>query len=135
MTSLNEQHPNARRTLIATRDQDGRKIVLVYLANGSCARLFRKDFKRLMRLGVSPNWCLNKDGTGNYGYVRAPVPAEFGWSATLMMLARMIVSPRLRGHVIRYRDGNPLNLRRDNLEMVKRATRAKAREHLLQAAA
>lgn len=88
-----------------------------------------------MRLGVSPNWFLNKDGTGNYGYVRAHVPVGFGWTGPLMMLARMIVPPRSRGQLIRYRDGNPLNLRRDNLEVVRRATGAKAREHLLEVAA
>lgn len=134
MFPLNSQYPTARRALIATRDQDGRRIVLVYLANGAYARLFRTDFKRLVRLGVSPNWFLNVAGSGTHSYVRAAVPASFGWAGTPAMISRLIVSPRSRGQVVRHRDGNPLNLRRDNLEIVRRQTGAKAREHLLEAA-
>lgn len=94
-TFLNPRYPAARRPIVSTRDQDGRRIAIVHLPHGACARLY---LKRLMRVGVSPNWCLNVNGSGTGSYVRAGVPAAFGWTGTLLTLARMIVSPRLRGH-------------------------------------
>jgi len=126
-TSLNKQFPAARRPLILTEDDDGAKIVQVHLAGGDFAKVFADDFTKLMALGLSPNWFLNDNG-GDRVYVRTHMPLEKGWTGNIITVARFIRPVPLRGLIVRHLDGRPLNLRRDNLFVSERRSRAKARE-------
>jgi hypothetical protein len=111
------------RTPKFTTDGDGEAIVLVSLANHrEPAKLFASDFEGLMRQGVSGMWTLNSNGYGSE-YVRCPASGK----GRLFTVARLIVRPA-KGQVIRYRDGNRLNLRRDNL--IVRSGRALNRERM-----
>jgi len=99
------------RTPIRTVDRDGAEIVLVPLANHHLpAKLLADDFDRLVSDGVSLAWTFNDNGSG-YGYVRTYSGAVAG---KLTSIARLIVNAG-RGKVVKYRDGDRLNLRRDNL--------------------
>lgn len=77
--------------------------------------LDRPDFEALMRAGVPLLWTFNPSRHGGRAYVRA------GHSETpgnLVILARVIMEAGA-GEMVRYRDGNTLNLRRENLRLVK----------------
>lgn len=92
-------------------DHDGEAVVLVPLANHpEPAKLLQADFNRLMELGYSDQWTYNPAGTG-HPYVRCSNSRVAGANETV---ARVILEPG-RGHVVRYRDGNRLNLRFENL--------------------
>lgn len=96
---------------IHTTDDHGTPIVLVPLASHPIpAQVDAEDFDRLIAQGVSLFWTLNWSGTG-YPYVRCSNPRVAGHLTTV---ARLIlnVGP---GRVVKYRDGNRLNLRRSNL--------------------
>jgi hypothetical protein len=91
------------RAPIEARDRDGRAILLVPLANSSHeARILPEDYQALVAQGVSPHWCLN-------GAVKVAA-----WPRNVQRVARLIMAPH--GDVqVRHRDGDRLNLRRDNL--------------------
>ncbi len=100
-----------QRKPIFTTDADGNAIVLVPLANhASPAKLFADDFDRLMTDGYSDQWTLNT-AKGGYSYVRV---ANSQVAGCLESVARLVTNAG-RGQVVRYRDGNRLNLRQDNL--------------------
>ncbi|GLS43734.1 hypothetical protein [Methylobacterium brachythecii] len=88
-------------------DRDGKPIVCVPLANSDAvARIFPKDYERLLAEGRSGNWTLN------CGHVKAP-----DWRTGPKRVARLVAGPK--GDVrVRHRDRDPLNLRSDNLEAV-----------------
>lgn len=117
----------ARRPVRFVEDMDGQEIALVTLKGGDVAKLFTDDYERLMDVGVSPNWFLNRDGSGARGYVRTHVPARFGWG-NVAQVARLITQPVMRGLILRYADGDRLNLRRDNLVAREGRTNATAWE-------
>ena len=114
--------------------KDGTRIVHVPLANGLRATVDAADFDRLMRLGLRPTWVFNDNGRGCH-FVRSRFPLGIG-TPNNIQVARAIMAPP-PGCVVKYSDGNPLNLRRNNLWVVERASRAKAREQFweMQAAA
>lgn len=91
-----------------TTDPDGHAVVAVPLARGDRpARVDPQDFRRLIDLGLSPAWTFNSNGQQN-AYVRAMMNGK------LCTAARMIMNAG-RGDQVSYRDGDPTNLRRDNL--------------------
>jgi hypothetical protein len=110
-----------RRTLA-----DGSRIAEVPLRDGGFVTVDHDDLARILSLGISPAWSLNSNG-GRQRYVRAQAPRALG-VPSLVQVARVIMEPP-SGRVLKYRDGNRLNLRRANfyLEEPGRTT-AKARE-------
>lgn len=106
-----------RRKVRFTTDQDGKHIVLVPLANQSTpAKLLLEDFKTIIDAGYTSQWTANSDGKG-HAYVRCGVSNVRGQLATV---ARLIMDPPF-GYRVTYRDGDRLNLRRDNLKLEKGA--------------
>ena len=102
-----------KRTFIRALYQDGAAIVLVPLANWSVpARLLAAEFDRVIAAGFSTSWTLNHNGRGCC-YVRC---AHRNATGRLVSVPR-IVADAGSGEVVKYRDGNRLNLRRDNLEL------------------
>ena len=126
MTNITTRKTPARRRITWSTDHDGEAIVIVTLSNGEKAKLFAEDYERLVEMGISPNWTANGNGNGQF-YVRTKLTDALGWGNNAMV-SRLIAPPTTRGLVLRHRDGNRLNLRRDNLEIVERRSRAKARE-------
>lgn len=107
-----------QRMPIYTRDTDQREIALVPLANHyQPAKILKDDFIALVDAGYSANWTFNDNGSG-LQYVRCK-DAKRG---NLSSVARLILTPP-RNRVIKYRDGNHLNLRRDNLILAPRNTK------------
>ena len=87
--------------------------VQVPLANHSePAILDRADFDRLKVLGITDQYTLNGSPRGQY--VRCHLPNR---SDGLVSVARLIIEAG-RGHQVKYRDGNRLNLRKGNLYIV-----------------
>ena len=80
------------------------RIAIVPLSrNGEhSATIDLEDYELLMSLGVSPNW----QCTGGSVVARTPKGT--------MLVGRILMDAK-RGQQVRYLDGNPLNLRRDNL--------------------
>lgn len=105
------------RTPVRTLDQTGRGIVRVPLAkNMGTAVLDAADFDRLMALGLSPHWYLN--GTTTHRYVRVGLDTR----GNSVGVARLIVGLG-SGRIVRYRDGDPTNLRQANLVIAKGAAK------------
>src|SRR3954470_24858589 len=98
----------AKRTIIHTQDRDGKAIVLVPLAStAGHAKVLTEDYDALTRRGLTANWCFNSSG-GPHHYVRCQ------GDDNLLIVARVLTGAD-RGHMVRYRDGDRRNLRRDNL--------------------
>lgn len=115
------------RTPQHTTDADGAAVVLVPLANyPQPAKLLAEDFERLMLAGISHMWTLNI-GKGGHGYVRLNSHRA---GKNLISVARLVMAPRA-GQQVRYRDGDRLNLRRDNLYVTDANGLAFAREAAL----
>ncbi|MDZ4369065.1 MAG: hypothetical protein U0987_18900 [Afipia sp.] len=92
--------------------RDGAAVLLIPLArDGGVARILPADYERLLAAGLSPNWCLNRDGTGGTAYVRAALNSVAG---NLVTVARVLMAAR-PGQRVRYLDSDTRNLRRDNL--------------------
>lgn len=117
-----------RRTL-----PDGARIAELLLPGGQIVTVDEVDRERVTALGVSPVWRLNGNGRGLI-YVRAHAPKSLG-VGNIVQVARVILGPP-RGCVVKYLDGNRLNLRRSNLSIAKTTrTTAKARERFFGEAA
>jgi hypothetical protein len=95
-------------------DSDGMHCALVPLPNGDHATIYADDYARIIEGGASSNWQLNYNGSprNNRGYVKAELPGR-----DLRTVARLVMQTRYAQQV-KYRDGNPLNLRRSNLVVV-----------------
>ncbi|PPE80328.1 hypothetical protein C3941_09190 [Kaistia algarum] len=96
-----------------TADEDGSAIVVVTLMGGKKARLFAEDFDRLMEEGYSPVWDVSSSRSAPYVFIR-------GISTKRVPMLRpavadLIVHRKRRQNPATSRDGDPLNLRRDNL--------------------
>jgi len=106
-------------------DPDGTRVALVPLANSDQpARVLPEDLAEWRARGLSLLWTVNPNGRSSYTsalYVRAGCSAQPGCLATV---ARAIARAA-PGQAVKYRDGNPRNLRRDNLYVTPwpRATR------------
>lgn len=87
-------------------DHDGRHILHVPIAGTQFeAKVFPEDWQALQAAGVSPNWIFNK------GTVKAYVRGK----PSIGTVSRQLVGASGFHQQVRYRDSNPLNLRRDNL--------------------
>lgn len=77
------------------------------------AEIWKDDLDFLIRLGVSSNWTAAVSG-GQY-YVRANARNNPPSNKVLVARALLDAGP---GQIVKYVDGNPLNLRRENLRLV-----------------
>jgi hypothetical protein len=105
--------PMPKRRLVPitrTHDTDGRPIAVIPLANGGTAKMLAADWQEWNRLGLPTRWTLNPTGNG-HAYVRA---ARTRATGCLFTPARVLLEAG-RGQIVRYRDGDTSNLRRDNL--------------------
>jgi hypothetical protein len=116
----------ALRPVRFAKDVDGKAIALVTLKGGDVAKLFAEDYAELRQADISPNWFLRGNGTGR-DYVSVQAPAYFGRN-NIAQVARLLAKPPFPGLLIRYADGDRLNLRRDNLVVCRGKTNAKGRE-------
>jgi len=98
-----------------TTDADGQLLVYVALANtDQRATLYAEDYQRLMNAGFSPFWSHTTDGQGS-AYPMLNAYTERGRNR-LVTIARLLVEADA-GKRVRYVDGNPLNLRTENLRL------------------
>lgn len=103
---------------------EGGKLILVPLGRDTkaYAMIERGDYAFLVRLGLSPNWNLSAKGYPTAGATRA--------TGGRVSVARVLMDAG-PGQTVRYRDSNPRNLRRENLELVKGGHALRRdREHL-----
>ncbi len=113
------------RDPIRTTDADGTPVVRVPLAKErGVAVLHAEDFDELMRFGITARWYWNVASPG-FAYVRCKPPRNLN-CGTLLSVSRLIMEA-LPGMCVRYRDGDRLNLRRDNLYLAEDG-RARGRE-------
>lgn len=119
---------NAYRPPLRFTDAGGHAAVRVFLCDGTSAVADADDFDRLAALGFSPRWFPSGDGKGRSYVCVAPPPGSGLNTSTRVNVARLIAPPASRGVVVKYGDGNRLNLRRANLIGRRAETNAKARE-------
>jgi hypothetical protein len=107
---------------ISTRSA-GRAAVRVELTNapGQQAVVDADDFAALVAQGYSRSWYVNRSGTGQT-YVRL---SSRKWLGNNETVARLIVGAG-KGQVVKYRDGDPLNLRRRNLVLKRGRAKGKS---------
>lgn len=92
-----------------TEDSRGNRLVRVQLAKAQApAVLYLTDYERVLATIGNATWFLHFNG-GARRYVRAKHPP----SARNVMVARLVLG--IEFGAIRYRDGDGLNLRHDNL--------------------
>ena len=98
-------------TALRAFDLDGTAVVHIPMSNarGTYATFDAADYDRLRTLYPGA-WRLNDNGSGKL-YVRAVTPRTLGMNVNLAWEA-LQPGP---GRIVRYRDGNRLNLRRSNL--------------------
>lgn len=110
-------------------DEHGIPCVRMPLASTDLtAILWQIDYERLKRAGLSSYWTANRSGAG-IPYVRAKWP-DMGY----MMVARMILEGS-EGEVVRYANGDRLDLRRPNLYIATSAyASARTLDKLIEAA-
>lgn len=124
-------HSNTFKRAPTFSSEGGREIAHVPLATGQTATLYRRDLDMLTANGLSLAWTFNPNGQGT-AYVRA---AEAGRaSGGLVGVARLILNAG-RGAIVRYRDGNRLNLRRENLYVASGKAARRDRDYLAPLAA
>lgn len=105
-------------------DNSDRHLVRIALANTEQrATMYAEDFHRWLAAGFSPFLSLTSTG-GRHKYVLANVRSPRNTLRSLP-LARWIAGAG-RGERVRYADGDRLNLRRENLVIVKGGGSAKA---------
>jgi len=114
-------------------DADGQQLVHVVLAdNGKRATLYAESYQRLMDAGFSPCWQHTGDGRGNaYATLSAYNPKG---TDRLVPVARLIAQAEA-GQVVQYADGNPFNLRDENLKLMAGTARYGAADWYPNAAA
>lgn len=100
-------------TALRAFDPSGAPVVHVQMSNarGTFATFDAEDYERLRKL-YPGSWRLNDNGRGAV-YVRAVAPGTVNRNVNL---AREALEPG-PGRIVRYRDGNRLNLRRSNLRV------------------
>jgi hypothetical protein len=106
-------------------DENGQEIVLVPLdpERKYYAKLYADDYERLLKLGVTGEWSVHNNGSGRlYVTVRSKINAHH------IIVARLIANP-LPGYSVYYKNGDTLDLRRDNLEIRKCAGFRRDSEH------
>tara|TARA_R110002074_G_scaffold132734_2_gene276218 strand:+ start:2127 stop:2558 length:432 start_codon:yes stop_codon:yes gene_type:complete len=102
----------SRTPYLGTDPKDGAQVVFVPLANGKgIARLLPDDFALLTASNFTMTWSFNSSGRIGKSYVRA---YQANASGTNVTVAR-VIARALPRQCIYYRDGDPTNLRADNL--------------------
>ncbi len=96
-------------------DEHRQPCVRVPLTNapGASAIVDEASYADLRARGLTGPWFLNDNGTGRK-YVRTGVPVAGQPKGTLLLIARLILGAG-PGTVVRYANGNPLDLRFTNL--------------------
>lgn len=96
--------------------EDGRSIqaavVNVPLSNAQVAQIDLEDYNLLMEKGFSDQWWAHSNG-GKHAYVRT---SRLDAPGKLFTVARLIAGGQW-GTRVRYRNGNPLDLRQSNLKV------------------
>lgn len=116
-----------------TTDADGQQLVHIALGNsGKQASLYIESYEQLIDEGFSSCWQHTEDGRG-HGYVTLGAYSPKGVDC-LVPVARLIAQAQA-GQIVRYADGNPLNLRTDNLKLMAGAARYGAADWYPNAAA
>lgn len=93
-------------------DPNGDAVIGIMLSNVcKTVWLLESDYLRLIQTYGVSSWFVNKSGNG-YEYVRTV------HGGNNVQIARLILGLKTRAN-IRLKDGNPLNLRRSNLEPSK----------------
>jgi hypothetical protein len=105
-----------------TTDANGQQLVHVALANtDQRATLHAEDFHRWLDAGFSRYWSfVSTGGQNQYVLANARSPTN---SLRSLTVARWIAKAG-RGQLVSYADGDRLNLRRDNLELVRGPAKA-----------
>jgi hypothetical protein len=105
----------------------GRQIVRVPLGprSGLFAEIFKEDWDHLIKLGLSPNWNIMRNG-----YVIASCGKASGGH---VVVARVLMNPN-SGESVAYVDGNRTNLRRNNLKLKDGSGIRRDRDYLTAAA-
>lgn len=104
-----------RRYPVHFTTAEGKKRVRVPLAKNRGEAVFdHADYVALIAAGYSDQMTLNRAGVKEFAYVRSHLSQR-----GLRTLARPILGAR-RGQHIHYRDGDRLNLTRENLELAER---------------
>lgn len=97
------------RSPIPAVDDDGRPIFRIPLNDNTDALVDVSDHQRLTAAGITSRWFINGDGQGRL-YVRCGNPV-----ATVGRL----ITQACPGDRVRYANGNPRDLRRTNLHLIK----------------
>jgi len=96
---------------VRTTAADGKEIVIVPLqGDGEAAIVDAADFDKLLDAGVSTQWTA-AGRKGSPRYVRCAVNGQRG---NAVQISRLITGAG-QGQMVRYRNGNTYDLRRDNL--------------------
>lgn len=92
--------------------EDGKDLAIVPLGPNQhkVAMIYKEDYEFLMKLGVSQAWnTLNK---GGYVYAASHERGK----ATPVMIGRILLNAK-KGQHVKYLDGDPSNLRRENMRL------------------
>jgi hypothetical protein len=128
MTTYKPRRRSAAPRLTTFVDADGVTCIRVPLANTyESAILWKADYDRLKAAGLSSYWCLNGNGHGGF-YVRAKRPG-----LSYLMVARLVLDEP-EGAIVRYANGDRLDLRRPNLYIARDPYAAQAAASLMAAA-
>lgn len=111
-------------------DEHGQECIRVSLDNRGrhFATINAHDYLAVLRAGVTGAWFMNDNGKGR-SYVRAAVPTGIG-TCTNVQIARIIIGAGPRT-IVRYANGDPLDLRRANLSW-QRGKAKRTDDHLAQ---
>lgn len=115
--SMNNKKQESHEPVFTTNHYS-REIVHIPLSNSlEPAVVDQSDYDRLIAAGLSNQWTWNefRRGYRKYGYVRCRVSQTKGEKVSL---ARLIARAK-PGMIVKYRDGNPKNLCRNNLVLKK----------------
>lgn len=107
-----------------TTDADGNRLAHIALAHThERATLHAEDYERVLAQGFSPYWAIaSTGGRHRYVLVQARSPSNVGRSLTVARL----VAQAGKGQRVGYADGDRLNLRRENLVLIKGPAKAAA---------
>ena len=82
--------------------------------------MYPEDFQRLKAQGWDRNWLLTDDGDGRY-YVTTEIKID--GKPRKILIARLLLGLLDSRHVVRFKDRNRLNHRRENLKILTRVER------------
>jgi hypothetical protein len=106
--------------ITTTKDDNGKEIALVPLFNSrKKAAIYIEDYNELLAMGVPTRWRLV------YGVLKVRLPGQRADS----FLARLLLDCG-PGQIVRFKDRNKTNLRRDNLVIAPGQGKYRARDVL-----